>query len=198
MHLAERRGGERLGLEAREELLRRRSELARHLRANDVVRHRRHRRLHGREDLERLGRQQVAPHAQHLRELHERALQLRRALDDADRVPHVGVEQIALGARLRLKRPLQRLPDVAAADRGRERADLHHATRPSGGERALRRRARPGSSARGRAQPRGRRRSLRRACRRRDDRLLASGRAFSGGSHRRRPRPPRARRNAAR
>ena len=155
MHLAERRGGERLGLETLEHLLRRRAELARHLRADDVVRHRRHRRLHGRQHLERFGRQEIAAHAQHLRQLHEGALELGRALDDADRVPHVRSEKIAVGALLRLEWPLQRLPDVAASEGRRERPDFEHAPGATGRQRA--RRPRPRARARARRAGRARR-----------------------------------------
>ena len=141
MHLPERRGRERLGLERGEELLRRRAELADDLLADRRRIHRRHGRLHGREYLERRGRQQIAPHAQHLDELHERALQLGRALDDADRVPHVRVEQVAfVCARRRLERALERLPEIAAADRGGERPDLERATGAAGREMLLFRR----------------------------------------------------------
>ena len=65
MHLPERRRGEGLVLEVREALLRRRAQLASSsTRRTRLPRHRRHRRLHGREHLERLGRQQVVPHAE--------------------------------------------------------------------------------------------------------------------------------------
>ena len=144
MHLTERRRGKGVRLEALEELLRRRTELACDLGADHVVRHRRHRRLHGGEDLERLGRQQVAAHAEHLRQLHERALELGRALDDAHGVPDVGVEQIAIGALLRLEWTLQRLPDVAAAERGSEGADLEDAAGAPGRQAALTARQRTG------------------------------------------------------
>ncbi len=155
VHLAERGRRERFGLERREELLRRRTELAGDLRADGGRVHRGHRRLHGRQHVERGRRQEIVPHAQHLHELHERALQLGGAFDDAGRVPHVRVEQAAVGLRLRLERALQRLPQVAAADRRGERADLERAPSAAGRERGA---ARPGRRPFARAGGFGRRR----------------------------------------
>src|SRR4029450_10390245 len=59
-------------------------------------RHGWHRRLHHRQPLERLRREEILPHAEQLGHLHECAAQLRRALHDAARVADVRLEQRCL------------------------------------------------------------------------------------------------------
>src|SRR4029077_12207941 len=64
--------------------------------------------------------------AEHLGELHERAAQLLRAGNHPLGVPNVRFEQRPLRPRGGLEGPLHRLPEVAAADRGREPPDRQH------------------------------------------------------------------------
>src|SRR2546422_11602227 len=69
-----------------------------------------------------------------MRELHEGPARLLRARDHPFGVPDVRLEQGPLPARRRLERALDRLPEVAAADRGREPPDRQHAARAPGGD----------------------------------------------------------------
>src|SRR5262249_56132926 len=73
--------------------------------------------------------EEIGPHAEHLHQLHEGAAQLLRAGDHALRIPDVRGQQRLLGARRRLERPLDHLPQVAAADRGGELPDGEHPPR---------------------------------------------------------------------
>src|SRR5262249_19586741 len=75
----------------------------------------------------------VVTHAEQLRQLHEGATQLLRALDDPPRVADVGLEQGRLLLRPRLEGPLERLPQVAAANGRGETTDRQHAAGASGG-----------------------------------------------------------------
>src|SRR5439155_24556962 len=132
--LAERRRRECLALDAAEAFLGWGAELRDEHPADARPGHRRHRGLHHGQDLERLAGEEVAPHAEHLRELHEGPAQLLRARDHPLGVPDVRLEQGPLVARRRLERALDRLPEVAAADRGREPPDRQHAARAPGGD----------------------------------------------------------------
>ena len=118
------------GSNAREELLRRRAELARHLLREST----------SYPSAAPTTAPSTAPRAppggsRSLRMLSICTSFMKAPLSSVERstmrigVPDVGVEQIALGLRLRLEGPLQRLPEVAAADRRREAADLEHAPR---------------------------------------------------------------------
>ncbi len=82
MNLPQRCGRERFALETREESFRRLAELRAKSLADHPKRHRRNVRARGGEDLERLGRQEIVAHRQHLHELGERAAELGGALDD--------------------------------------------------------------------------------------------------------------------
>src|SRR4030095_5213801 len=91
--------------------------------------------------LERFRREEVLSHAEQLSHLHERAAQFRRALDDTTRVPDVGLEQRRFLLRAGLEGTLERLPQVAAADRCRQPADRQYpASTPRGDVRHHRRR----------------------------------------------------------
>ncbi len=119
MHLAERRGGEGLVLDVPERFLGRRAELLDEHLAHLRPRHGRDLRLDDGQHLERLGREEVGAHAEHLRELEERAAQLGRARDQALRVPdrrHIGIRHQEHGVRRIQSRDNARVDHVAGVD----------------------------------------------------------------------------------
>src|SRR5262249_14174637 len=62
---------------------------------------------------------------------HERAAELGGSRDDALGVPDVRRQKVLVPSLVRLERPLERLPEVAPADRRREPADGEQPPRPS-------------------------------------------------------------------
>ena len=98
MHLADRPGGERLGVDAREHVLPRHAELLLHDGDDLFLRHRRHVVLELRELGDELGRQQVRPRGEDLAELRERRPQLLECCAEALRAlleRHVGGAALA-------------------------------------------------------------------------------------------------------
>ena len=150
MDLAQRGGGEGLGLEARKELFGRLAQFAPNLLRDQPVIHRRHARLRGLENIEGRAGQQVGARREHLNQFHEGAAQLLGALDDPPRILEMRIEQLLLVASGLQKRTAQGGPEVARADLRSETADLNRAARASAGEGfSLRHRVRSGSDRRG-------------------------------------------------